>query len=384
MKKEKIKKYTLKSGESRYMFQIYLGINPLTGKEARTTRRGFKTKKEAEIGLARLLLEYDENKGLKDKKKKMTFKEATESWLAVYKQTRIKQNTYENSVFKFEQHILPKFGHLLLANITPDYCQKVVLNWAEYYQEFSNLISLTSRVFDYARLTLKVIDDNPIKDIIRPVTKDKTPYESPHYDREQLAHFLSCADQIDAQTSILFRLLAYTGCRKGEILGLQWRDYDEISNSIRIERTAAYTKAGKVSLHAPKTQSGVRTISLDEETGKRLREWKTTQRKELLMRGYSARSTTQHIVTNKKNGIMHLSSPNYLLIKIEKKYDIDHISIHGFRHTHTTLLIEAGVPFKEIQDRLGWGNPDMLLKIYSHVNKKDKLNTGNKFAEYIN
>lgn len=384
MKKDIIKPYTLSTGEKRYMFQVYLGINPLTGKETRTTRRGFKTKKEAETGLARVILDYDENNNLKAKKKKMTFKKAAESWLAVYKQTRIKQNTYENSVFQFEQHILPKFGHLLLDKITSDYCQKVVLEWAEYYQEFSTLISLTNRVFEYARLTIKEVDYNPIKDIIRPVSKDKKPYKSPYYDREQLAHFLSCADQTDAQTSILFRLLAFTGCRKGEILGLQWRDYDEISNSIRIERTAAYTKAGEMILHAPKTQAGLRIISLDEETGKRLREWKRIQRKELLMRGYSARAKTQHLVTNKKNEIMHLSSPNYLLTKIEKNFNTEHISIHGFRHTHATLLIEAGVPFKEIQDRLGWENPDMLLKIYSHVNKKDKLTTGNKFAEFVN
>lgn len=383
MKKDIIKKYTLSTGEPRYMFQVYLGLNPLTGKETRTTRRGFKTKKEATLQLARVRLEF-ETQGQIVRDKRMKFKEAAESWLAVYKQTKVKQNTYEQNELKFELHILPKFGDIYLDKITPEYCQKVVLEWAEYYQQFSALISLTSRVMEYARLTLKQLSGDPIKDIIRPVGKDKEPYKSPYYDREQLAHFLSCADQMDAKTSMLFRLTAYSGCRKGEILGLQWGDYDELSNSLKIERTAARTKAGEMILHSPKTTSGKRTISLDAETGRRLRDWKRIQREEMLRLGYSTASSEQHLFTDDKNGLLDSSYPNLMLRLIDRRFDIDKINIHGLRHTHTTLLIEAGVSFKEIQDRLGWSNPDMLLKIYSHVNKKEKLNTGNKFAEYIN
>ena len=42
-----IKKYLTKDGETRYMLQAYLGVDPFTGKQRRTTRRGFKTQKEA-------------------------------------------------------------------------------------------------------------------------------------------------------------------------------------------------------------------------------------------------------------------------------------------------------------------------------------------------
>ena len=320
MKKDIIKPYNLSNGDKRFKFQVYLGINPLTGKEARTTRRGFKTKKEATLELARVRLEF-ETQGQIVKKKSMTFKEAADLWLAVYKQTNVKRNTFDQNEVKFDIHILPKFGHLLLDKITPDYCQKVVLEWADYYQQFSTLISLTSRVFDYARLTLKQISENPIKDIIRPAGKDKEPYKSPYYDRHQLSHFLSCADQMDYQTSMFFRLAAYSGCRKGELIGLRWADYDEVSNSIRIERTVAKTKASKKILHPPKTKSGKRTISLDAETGIRLREWKRIQRIEMLKFGYSTGHHDQHIFTNKKNKLMDLSYPNFLLSQIGEKYE---------------------------------------------------------------
>lgn len=55
-----IQEYNLKSGEKRFMFQLYIGVDPLTGKEQRTTRRGFKTKKEAELALARIKLQVSE------------------------------------------------------------------------------------------------------------------------------------------------------------------------------------------------------------------------------------------------------------------------------------------------------------------------------------
>lgn len=52
-----IEYYTLKNGEKRYKFQVYIGVNELTGKEERTTRSGFKTKKEAKLELSRIKLE---------------------------------------------------------------------------------------------------------------------------------------------------------------------------------------------------------------------------------------------------------------------------------------------------------------------------------------
>ena len=62
-RKEKtmIKKYTTTSGEIRYLFQTYLGVDPLTGKERRTTRRGFRTQKEAKQAERNLLLDIEEN-----------------------------------------------------------------------------------------------------------------------------------------------------------------------------------------------------------------------------------------------------------------------------------------------------------------------------------
>lgn len=69
-----IKEYKKKDGSKAYMFVAYLGVTPLTGKQKRTTRRGFKTKRDAKMAEARLQAEIEEN-GFSVKPKQMTFQE---------------------------------------------------------------------------------------------------------------------------------------------------------------------------------------------------------------------------------------------------------------------------------------------------------------------
>nr|WP_318617134.1 tyrosine-type recombinase/integrase [Sporosarcina sp. YIM B06819] len=58
-----------------------------------------------------------------------------------------------------------------------------------------------------------------------------------------------------------------------------------------------------------------------------------------------------------------------------------YITPHGFRHTHTSLLIEAGANVKEIQQRLGHGDVDTTMDIYAHMTKNIEEKTSHKFSE---
>lgn len=59
------------------------------------------------------------------------------------------------------------------------------------------------------------------------------------------------------------------------------------------------------------------------------------------------------------------------------------MTIHGFRHTHCSLLFEAGVQLKEVQERLGHANIQTTLDIYTHVTARQKEKTAHKFAEFM-
>ncbi|WP_376712676.1 tyrosine-type recombinase/integrase [Enterococcus faecium] len=68
---------------------------------------------------------------------------------------------------------------------------------------------------------------------------------------------------------------------------------------------------------------------------------------------------------------------------VKENKEIREITIHGFRHTHCSLLFEAGATLKEVQDRLGHANSDIILKIYTHVTTEAKRETANKLALYL-
>ena len=90
-----IKKYTMKNGETRYLFQTYLGVDPLTGKERRTTRRGFKTIKEAKQAERNLLLNVEEYGLQSQTPNNPTFESIASLWFESY-QTPVKPTTAKN------------------------------------------------------------------------------------------------------------------------------------------------------------------------------------------------------------------------------------------------------------------------------------------------
>lgn len=73
-----IKQYTKKDGSKAWQFQTYLGINQLTNKPIKTTRRNFKTKKEAQLALSRLQVDFEKN-GI-NQNKSMTFNQLYQLW----------------------------------------------------------------------------------------------------------------------------------------------------------------------------------------------------------------------------------------------------------------------------------------------------------------
>lgn len=317
----------------------------------------------------------------------MTFKEVYNTWLPIYEQT-VKESTYQVQKNAIDKHILPHFEKMTVDKITTHYCQKIVNSWQSTYVKYPNLIGLASRILGYATNNLKVIKQNPMDDVIRPKRKRKLKeevYQAPYYDAEQLAYFLRCVKAMNnPQEFIMFRVIAYTGIRQGEMCGLKWSDFDEVNGTLTIRRTVARGKEFKKIIQTTKTAAGERTIPLDRETIQLLREWRNIQREQLFLLGFNANNPDQYIIPNENNEFQYSAYPYAVLKKVRKQFKIDEITVHGLRHTHVCLLLEAGVSVKEVQDRLGHENTEMVMEVYSHVNKKKKNKVGEIFAEYVN
>ena len=378
-----IKKYTTKNGDTRYLFQTYLGIDPVTGKERRTTRRGFKTIKEAKQAERNLLLDVEEN-GLpsnqSDGFQDPTFEELASLWLENYK-TTVKPSTFENVRSKVEKMTEEHFKELKLKKITVAYCQRVVIELSKSYVLYNHYLSVVNRIFKYAVL-MDVISSNPFDKVIKPKSR-QTQRKGNFLTKEELKEFLKLAQNTTLSYFFpLVHLMAYTGLRQGEALALKWSDIDFENKKITVNKTAARIKE-KQTLQTPKTKNSKRVISIDPATLSILKSWKKDQIKIYFKNGKHFEGDENFIFTNQRGEWVHIHN----FIRYFKRFIADHkqkpITPHGLRHTHASLLFSAGVEPKNISDRLGHSTVQITLDLYTHITEEQRTDTVEKLLEFM-
>ncbi|WP_421924960.1 tyrosine-type recombinase/integrase [Lysinibacillus capsici] len=380
-----IESYTLANGEKRYKFQIYVGVDPLTGKEKRTTRSGFKRKKEAELALARIKLEI--SKGTFRKVQAETYQDIYDLWIRQYEKT-VEESTFVKTEGIFRNHILPHFGLYKIDKLNVEVCQEHVDRWANKLKKYRIIKSYAAKVVDFA-IKRGYMQINPFKLVDMPKIK-KEPLElvkevdENFYTREQLNKFLDYLKKENKpKVYVLFRLLAYSGMRKGEALALNWKDIDFKNDEIRINKAISRGKDNKLYLKTTKTGS-IRTIKMEKETMRTLALWKKEQQKDYLILGFNTLNEEQLVFSNKENEFLQPTKTRKWLVDILKKYNLKPITTHGLRHTHCSLLFEAGANIKEVQDRLGHSDIKTTMDIYTHLTQEAKSETIRKFDNYLN
>lgn len=156
-------KYTTKSGQL-WLFKIDTGIDPKTGKRKTTTRRGFKTKKEAQLAATKL--EQEIANGISINTNYLTYKDVFNEWFINHSKT-IKTSTKKSIGSKFNKHILPRFGQLKIKDITKTYCQKMINEIAESIKSVKDIKIQANQVFKYA-LKMDIIQKNPLEHVSIP------------------------------------------------------------------------------------------------------------------------------------------------------------------------------------------------------------------------
>ncbi|MFS0980799.1 tyrosine-type recombinase/integrase [Enterococcus casseliflavus] len=386
-----IKQYTKKDGTKRWKFEEYLGINPKTGKKDRVKKSNFKTKKEAQLALNRIRNDYEIN-GLQ-KEHNETFKEIYDLWYESYKKT-VKEATALATERYMRLHALPVLGDYKIAKITPIDAQKITNDWSEKIQTYKLLLQYTSRVIEFA-ITLDIIQKNPFDRTIRPKPIDKSfKREFKHYTISEVEHVMNyLTSKVKAVKDdnvlykyfaewdlALYRTLAFSGLRASEALALSWNDIDLTSKTLDVNKNLSKTKNG-YSVQAPKTKSSIRIVTLDDKTISILKKWKLRQ-KELY---FQIRTKSQNIVFADMYG--QYSNRQALYMRSNRVADfanVPRIGTHGWRHTHATMLFEAGVDLKEAQERLGHSSIEITSNIYTHLSAKRKKQTADKLSKFAN
>ena len=382
----KVEKYKKKNGETAYKFRIFLGLDH-NGKQKYAKKSGFKTKQEALEKLAQL-------EGKKEKGEiytKVLFKDLYSEWLEGYEST-VRAITYNRTLDLFRLKILPVFGLKYVDDIDQEFCQQTLNKWAKEYSKYKALKGYTQQILELA-VTKDLIKSNPMLKCAMPKvskaklkllnTRDNTEETENYYNAKELKEFLNLLEQdYDYMWFTAFRLLAYTGMRKGELMALKWSDI----HTDRIVINKSMTMIRRVSyISDTKNEHSNRIISIDSATYSILMAWKKKQKDRY------ANVRDNHLLFTRDIPLKKLKDqpfdPDYLnrcLKTVFKNHSkIKKITVHGFRHTHASLLFESGATLKEVQERLGHQNGDITLKIYTHVTTTAKKETANKLAKYL-
>jgi integrase len=182
----------------------------------------------------------------------------------------------------------------------------------------------------------------------------------------------------------LYHVAAATGMRRGELLGLRWRDVD--LDGVRLSVRQQYTRQGKsLGFGPPKSAKSIRTIDLDGETVDLLREQRERQLFERRAWGKAYRADLD-LVFCRQGGSPE--DPNVIGRRFGRRIrnlaSLPAIGLHGLRHTHATLLLEEGVDVKTVSERLGHDSVQTTLELYGHVTPKMRANAAARFGSLLN
>lgn len=263
-------------------------------------------------------------------------------------------------------------------------------------QNFINNIHVSNKlVFSYA-MDNGIIKTDPSKGIEVPkyqetVEQLENETEIPNYmEKEELVHFLKIIKEHGTEQDYhFFYILAYTGMRIGELCPLKWRDLDKETKQISITKTLADSgKTTEMNVGTPKTKSSKRRISITSSVISIFdaQSYWQKQYKMSVRKTYYEKS--EFVFINTKTFPGYQISGKRMRDTMKDFLKLAGLSTdlkpHSLRHTHVSLLAEAGVSLEVIQERLGHKNDDITRAIYMHVTKKLKTEASEKFEELLN
>ena len=371
-----IKQITKKDGSIVYRANVYLGVDKVTGKDVKTSITG-RTKKEVKQKTKEAEIAFLQNGSTRFQASNITtYKELASLWWESYKHT-VKPNTQLNVRRLLDNHILPLFGSYKLDKLTTPLIQNVVNKLADKTNKgeegaflyYDSLHALNKRILQYG-VVMQAIPFNPAREVILPRNTQKAKREKvKHFDNDELKSFLKYLDTLDVSRYryyyeiTLYKFLLATGCRINEALALSWSDIDLDNAVVHITKTLNY----KQETNSPKSKSSLRDIDIDQATVSMLKQYRLRQTKESWKIGKSESIVFSDFIHEYPNN----RTLQTRLRTHFKRANVTNIGFHGFRHTHASLLLNSGIPYKELQHRLGHSTLSMTMDIYSHLSKEN-------------
>ena len=378
----KITEYKKKNGTIVYRANIYLGVDQVTGKKVKTSVTG-RTRKEVKLRIKEAQHDFKTNGQTVTKAVPVeNYKELAELWLKSYEMT-VKPQTFIATKRMIHNHLIPVFGDIKLDKLSVSYIQAFINDLSKEFVHFGTVHSINKRVLQYG-VSLQLIPFNPARDVILPKVVKPDNKAIKFIDYNDLKALMSYMEKLSNKKYsyyfdyVLYSVLLATGCRFGEAIALTWSDIDFENATININKN--YNRLVDI-VGTPKSKAGFRVISIDQKTVNLLRLYKNRQRQLFTDVSSEAPEVVFATPTRKyQNTAIRQESLDRRL----KEIDCPRFTFHAFRHTHASLLLNAGISYKELQYRLGHATLAMTMDIYSHLSKDKEKEAVSYYEKAIN
>jgi len=352
---------------------VDIGRDPATGKRLRHFESVKGTKKVAQQRMHELLHTLEQ--GAYVRPSRVTVAQFLGEWLQDYVELNCSPRTKASYEMIIRRHLIPELGSIPLSQLEPRHLQASYSRQRERGrvdgkgqlspQTVRYCHSLLAEALGYA-VKMGLLSRNVAQATEAPRADHKV---MPTLAPEDVPRFLEAAQESPYYT--LFYLLLHTGLRRGEALALKWKNVDLGLASLGISAylsvvEAAYKLNGTYVIKEPKTSHSRRRIALPPSLGLVLRQHKAGQEAQRALLGKPL-TDNDFVFAHPDGSPLDPSTVSHAFNKVMRKAGLPHIRLHDLRHTHASLLLQAGVHPKIVQERLGHSSIRVTLDTYSHV-----------------
>lgn len=345
--------------DGKYMIAV---SNYVDGKSRPIRRKGFKTKKEAQLAAAEIELQL--KNGIAFHKDRTPFYDYFNNWVDLYKKDKISTMTLKHYTYT--------------ANLIKEHFQGKFITDIDRkdYQAFLNQIGSSRAKETVAKVNMHIrscvedaLEDKVINadftrktEIVWKVEAKKT--DEKYLNQSDYEKLLNAViDRLERSKVYHILLLGLTtGMRFGEIVGLTVKDFDFVNNKINITKTWGYKPGSDFGFGPLKNDASERKIRMDKMTMNYMKQYiDQMQPNDYDLLFYSNES---------KYGCISNSAANDALFDTTHYLRMDRITMHGLRHTHASSLLYQKASIYYVSERLGHKNINTTLNDYTHVMKE--------------
>ncbi len=308
-----------------------------------------------------------------------TFSEYADYVLDMKEQNGTKHSTlnrYRELMERINDTDLDGIGHMELSKIKPEHLNRFYTTLGKKAKNKQNGKPLSVKtIFEHHTLISVVLmqafkeGQVPYNAAQRANPPKKQKHEAECFEVDEISKILDALEDETLEWKAIAHLLIATGARRGEIMGLQWKNVDFDKGSIFLCNNSLWSKQRGVYHGTLKTGEN-RHVSVPSDVMEILREWKADQARQQLRMGADWKNVDGYVFTGFDGKEMNPESVTNWFSGFSKRHGLPHINPHKFRHTQASILINAGMNIVAVSKRLGHKEISTTLNVYSHIMAK--------------